>query len=54
MWGLELAHVTVTQSGRSCCQGIERWKEERQTTVAEIKEKEKHKEVQETGTKEFL
>lgn len=26
MWGLALAHVTVTQSGSSCCQGMEGWK----------------------------
>lgn len=37
MWGLALAHVTVTQSGSSCRQGIEGWKEEEQTTEAEFK-----------------
>lgn len=37
MWGLALAHVTVTQSGSSCCQGIEGWKEGRRTTEAEFK-----------------
>lgn len=52
MWGLALAHVTVTQSGRSCCQRKERWKEERHEMEAEFKEK-KHKELQET-IKEFL
>lgn len=43
MWGLALAHVTVTQNGSSCCQGIERRKEERQTTEAEFKEGKKNR-----------
>lgn len=29
MWGLALVHVTVTESGSSCCQGIDGWKGER-------------------------
>lgn len=45
MWGLALAHVTVTQNGSSCCQGTERRKEERQTTEAEFKEGKKTEET---------
>lgn len=35
MWGPALTHVTVTQSGSSCCQGMEEWKEERYTDEKE-------------------
>ncbi|CAB1438496.1 unnamed protein product [Pleuronectes platessa] len=50
MWGLALAHVTVTQSGSSCCQGIEGWRDERLTTEAEFKERKQREVPQTSGT----
>lgn len=35
MWGPALTHVTVTQSGSSCCQGMEECKEKRYATEKE-------------------
>lgn len=39
MWGLLLAHVTVTESDSSCCQGMEGWRKWRWASEAEFKKR---------------